>query len=368
MLRRLVSTTVLIASLAVATACSGSSSSSPTSGADTAETDQSTLKNDTSRPWRAAPPDIAAPGKSGLLSLTKDEICNVVDPAVVLSLLGITGTPTSLDWRQSEASSECSAKVAVGDEVGFVEWRVGRRFPALQGAIGTSETGTTTELKISGLPARQFVDNDGTFAYVTVDTGKTWIEALVRDLTVGDTRGLAPYATALVEKLTAMSPAPQPKLDATVGTPFALSAGQVCSLMSNNVLQNTWKLRTDRPQGNDVLWTDSYAIADSLAWCTRGLGTTRVTISNEKPYDWEGTEPTESGYTQPTTFGDVSGLRRRELDDAGEFLKTIATVPFREFWVEVEIAHVPEGKKLDAILQQEVTEVLARLDRLVLRA
>jgi hypothetical protein len=361
MFRRLVSTSVLVASLVVGvTACSSSSSSGPASASDTVP-----FANDKSKPWRAAPPDMALPGGSSLLSLTKAEICQVVDPAVVLSLLSITGTLTSLDWRQSEASSECSAKIAVGDDVGFAEWRVTRRSPSFGATVGSSEMGTTTDLKIGGFPARQFVDKDGTFAYITVDSGTTWIEAGVRDLLVGDTAGLAPYATAVVEKLTASAPAPQQQLDAQVATPFTLSAGQVCSLMSDNVLDTTGKLRTKRPQDSDPLWTDSYALTDTTTWCTRGNGTTRVTISAERPYDWEGTEPTESGYTQPATFGEVQGLRRRELDDAGEFFKTIATVPFREFWVEVEIAFVSEGAKLDAILEQEVAEVLSNLNELV---
>jgi hypothetical protein len=377
MFRRLVSASALasasLLSLAILTTCSSDAgtagSDSKVSQAGSGSAANGSFSNDPDKPWLAAPPDMASPGTSGRIALTKAEICDVVDPAVVLSLLAITGTPTTSNWRQSEASSECSAKIAVGDvgsdDVGFVEWRVLRRFDSFETTSGSSEMGKSTDLTISGRPARQFVHNDGTFAYITVDTGDTWIEAGVRDLLVGDTAGLATYATAVVEKVSAITPARQPKLDQTVATPFALSAGQVCSLMSDDVLQRTGELQTNRPQTDGPVWSDSYALADTIAWCTRGNGATRVTISAEKPYDWEGTEPTESGYTQPATFVKVEGLRRRELDDAGEFRKTIATVPFRQFWVEVEIAFAPEGRKLDAVLNQEVAEVLTKLNELV---
>jgi hypothetical protein len=356
MVLRRASSTVLIFSLAIVASCSGSAAKT---------TGEALFINDPTKPWLAAPSDMVLPGTSGLLSLTKSEICEVVDPAVVLSLLGITGAPTTLDWGQLEARSECSTKVAVGDDVGFVEWRVIRRSDSFGVTSGSSEKGTTTDMKIGGFPARQFVDKDGTFAYITVDTGKTWIEAGVRDLLVNDTAGLAPYATAVVEKLTAITPAPQGKLNQQVATPFSLSAGQVCSLISDDILQTIGELQTERPQTDGPVWSDSFALADTTSWCTRGIGATQVSISAEKPYDRGSLEPTESGYTQPATFGEVAGLRRRELDDDGKFRRTIATVSFREFWVEVEIAYAREGAKLDAVLEQEVTEVLAKLAQLV---
>jgi hypothetical protein len=52
-------------------------------------------------------------------------------------------------------------------------------------------------------------------------------------------------------------------------------------------------------------------------------------------------------------------------DESGVFLKTIATVPWREFWLEVEIRYLSEGPKLDAILAQEVQAVLGALDKRV---
>jgi hypothetical protein len=137
-------------------------------------------------------------------------------------------------------------------------------------------------------------------------------------------------------------------------------------LVSDDVLRKLANIRVKQPQPLDVR-PDDYDVRDGMVRCTRGQVVTHVIISNEKPYEFPGTKPDESGYTQPYDYGAVTGLRRRELDDDGAFEKTVAAVPFRDWWVEVQVRDVPEGSKLDAILKQEVAEILDRLEVLVSR-
>ncbi len=321
------------------------------------------FRNDPDEAMLAGPPNMVGPAANSMLNLTKPEICSIIDPQTELATLQIPGTIVETTWRQSESSSECSVKVASDASEGFLEWRTLREYPQFWPSVQSTDLETTTALEVQTFPARFVLKTDNMYAYIMTDIGDHWMEVAIRDLKIVNSAAFADLAEKVVGALVAIEPSPQPALTSRVSDSLALSAGQVCSLISNDVLRQLGELRAKQPPAPDIQ-PDSYTLYDGFSMCTRGQELSRVAISEKEPYGFPDTKPDESGYTQPYVYGNVSGKRRRELDGTGAFIKTVATVPFQDRWVEVEIRDVPEGSKLDAILKQEVAEVLANLTML----
>ncbi len=351
-------------------ACSSQSATLPSStlprnsANSTSEIRTGVYSNDPSKLWLAGPESVVKPGESSKLSLTKPEICPIIDPVKIVKQLNIDGVVTSLDWTQAGYGSTCEARIAIGASEGFLSWGVGKADPKYWEVVGTDESGTTTAEVVGGQPARLYVGAEKQYASVVVAVKDLWFTVSVRDVEITDNASVLRFAEDLVAALKTVTPIATPALDSIASAPLRLSGAQVCSLMSDDVLKTLVKLRTYPEIPTDIL-PDSYQLSDKSVWCTRGHGRTRVTISNTKPYDWANTQPEESGYTTPASFGEIVGFRRRELDEAGAFLKTIATVPWRTSWVEIEIQYLSEGPELDAILGKEVQEVLSKLDKRV---